>query len=80
MASLNKQYYIIVNSVSGDIEPGATVSDVPKLYTLAGAKRSVTHKNKWAAEQARKRGETIVRDNWHIVPVTIEIKEDENGK
>ena len=76
MASFNKQYYIVVNTVSGYIEPGTNHhSDVPKLYTLAGAKRSITHKKKWAAKVAQVKGESVVRDNWKIFPVDVEVSE-----
>lgn len=65
MASLtNKQYYVIVNQTTGYVDPGTASYDVPKLYTPAGAKRSITHKNKHAVEG----------DRWEIVPVVIGYK------
>lgn len=79
MAKLDRQYYILVNTVSGYIEPGTQyTSGIPKLYTMAGAKRSITFKKKWAAKAALQKGESIVLDNWEIVPVEVKVLELEN--
>lgn len=75
MATLDQDLYIIVNTVDGYVEPGTNTSDIPKLYSLAGAKRSLTHKRKWAEKVAEKKGETVVRDNWAIKKVTVHTEE-----
>ena len=76
MANLDRQLYIIINTVNGYIEPGIQNTSIPKLYSLAGARRSLSHKKRWAEEQAKEKGESIVRDNWKIFPITVEVSKD----
>ena len=65
MANLDRQLYIIINTVNGYIEPGIQNTSIPKLYSLAGARRSLSHKKRWAEEQAKEKGESIVTENAH---------------